>query len=964
MPENSAIQPEVPPLNINPCIFVGIGTTGLRILEALRRLFYEEFGVAGLPCFRYIVLETDRNSEPKDGFLPHPPGDGERINLIPMTIPDLEAVRRSPELCDWLDERTLKCNQRAIQAGAGHRRQTGRLCLWENWPSVKDAINQAVQEVNTPEARTMANRFLREKYFARRQLSLPLPEESLVDPVPRVYLCGTLCGGTCSGIFLDVAFFFQSLLHVRSRSNLKDTGSSEIIGLFTIPDTFYLQHEQSLPHVVSCWAALSELDYYSKDDTTYELRFPNQERYSTREPPFTTAYLVSNRHMGRAGFTEDDADSLPQMCAMNLFTEVVAGMAVVKAANRVNLPTTDENFFKVNSRGYIHAFSSFGLSAIWYPRYRVAKAICRRLAEEMITDWLGHDGFQPQKVEETLRADWQAVLDWASGNLLGTVPKAHCPVHLPQVVQQLFDRRWPEFLAASREGLEGCILDFPGGDTTLGQRLSPGGEYYRHMETAATLLTPELRKRLRGLVVRYLRQHSVAETRHYVMTLETWVKAKEESIPAELPAYTQQQNLSRAAEVYEDRSVWALGQRRAAIEEFKKEVWSRFRESTRQHLDRLRDLFLKQILTSVRGDLANLRQELEAASTALTILRNTCIREREELVKCPHASNIVILSAGASNTIADDVEQGVAAVLRSMSLEQLRAAFLRREEAAGAETPEEPDPLELCGRRQDSLMGLIERGYERVVQEQATRFQIGQEAIRAATAHIQNLVHFSAPYFEPSPEWQRLKTSQPPNFLFCSRPETARELADRANQHLAGTRFDCKISPLDHFVFFYQEIPGLALSDFAIAPFAAERLEAEEAKPDNPEPTRYTHRMGRRRFDEKAILDEARLWLRDTSELAPELFQSLGNQRFLTYRPAENQPSRDLYVDDENSLRSFIRENGLEALIRLLAERLATVDRAELVHRMEQRKSRAKTRQEREALTKRHEEMLKTVFPT
>lgn len=962
MPETANIPAEVTPLNINPCIFVGIGTTGLKILEEVRHLFYEEFGVAGLPCFRYLVLETNNQARANDSFLPHPPTEGERINLITMTIPNLDAVNRSEELLAWLDERTLRFSQRGYELGTGHRRQGGRLCLWENWPAVRDAITQAVQQVNAPEARTSSDRFLRERYFNRRHPDIPVPEESLVKAVPNVYITGTLCGGTCSGTFLDIGFFFRSLLQVRNRSNLNDISSSEIVGMFTIPDTFYLCKEASLPHVVSCWAALLELDFYTKEETTYELRYPNQPTFSSREPPFTTAYLVSKRHTGKAGFTEDDQDGLERMCAMNLFTEVAAGTAAHKAEIRIDLPAAGQGFFQVNPAGYIRAFSSFGLSAIWYPRYRVVQAICRGLGEHMATDWLGNDGFRPQNVEEAARDECQAVLDWAGGSLLGTVQGAHCPVHLPNLIARLFERCRPEFMAASREGLERYILDFPGGDTTLGQRLSPRGEYYRHVETAVTLLTPELRRRLRDLVVRYLRQHTFAQTRHYLNTLEAWVRAKEASIPSELPVYSQQQNLARAAEVYEDRWTWAVGLRQAAITEFKEEVWNRFQESTRQHLDRLRDHFLKQALANVLGFLASLKLELDTAETTLRTLCRTCISERERLVRCPQASNVVIFSAGAPDSIADDVDLGVAAILRSTSLEQLRAAFLRWEDPNNPHAPREHDPLGVFERRQEALMALIERGYESQAQEQAARFRIDPEAVKAATKHLQTLVHFSSPYFEPSPEWRPAPTPHSHNLLFCCDRDTAHELAKKANEHLQGAYFACKYPPLDHFVFFYQETPGLALSDLAIAPFAAERLEAEEANPNNTEPTRFTHKLGRRMFDPRAQMDLARQWVRDSLDLASELFQVLQDQPYVSYLTTE-RISHDVYLKDDESIREFIRKNGLDGFIRLLAERLATLDRLELVRRMEQRKQMAQTREEREALAKRHEEIIRTVFP-
>lgn len=938
--------------------------------RAIAPAVLEEFGVAVLPCFRYLVIETKRDSRADDGFLPHRPEPHERVDLIPITIPDLRGVQRTPSLDAWLDPRTLeRKNERGYEEGVGHRRQAGRLCLWENWPRVRDAIIQTVEGVNTSESRTRADWFLRENYFVRKPSRASLPADSLVDAVPRVYLVGTLCGGTCSGTFLDLAFFFRSLLDARNRSNLRDLGRTEIVGLFTIPDSIYIRKEKSLPHVVSCWAALLELDFYTKEETVYEVQFPNQPPFKTPEPPFTTAYLVSKRNTGRMGFTEDDLEGLHQMCAMNLFTEVVAGMASVKAGNRTNLPASGSGFFKTNASGYIRAFSSLGLSAMWYPRYRITKAICRRLGEEMANDWLGNKNFQPGKIEETLRAEWQASLEWATGSLLGTVGKANCPVHLPNVVAQLFDRRESEFKAASRDGLEALILNFPGGETTMAQRLNPGGEYYRHVAAAMTLLTPDLRSRLGDMVAKYLRQHTFTETRHYLKTLEDWIKAKEESISPELPPYSQKQDLSRASEVHGDRATWALGLRRDAIKEYKEGVWDRFRQHTLRHLEHLREHFLKQALANVRGDVVSLRLQIEAAETKLTTLRNACVREREELVTCPHSSNIVILSEGKPDSIADDVALSVATILQSTSLDELRRNFLSMEAPQGPATMEEQDPIEVFESRHEALMAFVERAYQRKAQDRVADFKIGRVALHAAAARIKDMVFASSPYFEPSSGLSGWKNDmvppQTPNFLFCGDDEASARLVEEAKRHTSSeshAKFISEPSPLDHFIFFYQETLGLALSDFTIAEFAAQQLEAEESNPENREPTRYSHKLGRHMFDPRAIEDTARQWVRDTQELAPELFQTLEGQVYLDYRAADHT-SRDVYVNDEASVRDFIRDNGLEAFIRLLAERLASLGRVELVQRIDKRKHSAQTREKREALAARHEEILMTVFP-
>lgn len=46
-------------LKIKPTVYVGLGTTGMEILNHLRRLNHQEYGEAGLPIFRYVSIETD-----------------------------------------------------------------------------------------------------------------------------------------------------------------------------------------------------------------------------------------------------------------------------------------------------------------------------------------------------------------------------------------------------------------------------------------------------------------------------------------------------------------------------------------------------------------------------------------------------------------------------------------------------------------------------------------------------------------------------------------------------------------------------------------------------------------------------------------------------------------------------------------------------------------------------------------
>ena len=101
--------------SLSPCLFIGIGTNGWRIIDDLRQLFFEEFGVGGLPCFRYIAIESNAGRLPDDSFLPHVPKPYETIRPVYITIPDISVIQKridpkldqefKPGLKDWLDPR-------------------------------------------------------------------------------------------------------------------------------------------------------------------------------------------------------------------------------------------------------------------------------------------------------------------------------------------------------------------------------------------------------------------------------------------------------------------------------------------------------------------------------------------------------------------------------------------------------------------------------------------------------------------------------------------------------------------------------------------------------------------------------------------------------------------------------------------------------------------------------------------
>jgi energy-coupling factor transporter ATP-binding protein EcfA2 len=947
---------------LSPCIFIGIGTNGWRILDDLRQLLFEEFGVGGLPCFRYIAIESNAGRLPDDSFLPYVPKPYETVRPVYITIPDINVIRKridpnreqefKPGLKDWLDLRLIERGNKSYQSGAGNSRHAGRLCLWENWSEVKQQITRAYEEITTVRSRQDADGFLREAYLARKMSGMLVPTENLVSTAPRIYIFGTLCGGTCGGAFLDIAYFVSDLMGVGRSRVMRNARDPEVIGMFTIVDTIRVSQPNLQANVANCWGALRELDFYFHPESVYSARFPDNTVIKTRDEPFDTVYLVAMRNMAGAGFTGEDYHGLTQMCAMNLFTEVVAGMAARKDENRVNLRATAVGFLQPNQNGHIRAFSTFGISAIWYPRYRIAKAINRHLGVEMCVGWLGGKDFPAARIEGECKNAWDALVGRVRGSLLGTVEGAHCNVNLPTEVGSLLERHQVEFEAVDEYGLDDFTVNFPDAHCPFSQRLAnPDGAYYRKIALAENSVLRDLKSDVEACLTDYLRAHTFAETRFYLDGLVKLVAQDEQIIPDELAAFSQRMDFSLAHDVHRDIWSQALFLRDAAVKEYKQAIWDEFKYRVVSHLELIRDHFVKRILRSFQPESIALAGRIARAENRLTSCCNTCETEKAQQIDFHHPGNIIPISAGKPFTIDDDVETGAAEILKTTDRLRLRRLFL------GDENP----LLLLETRPVRDLVGLTDQCFDTLSQLITTRFHIGREALASLQNRIENLVQSSVPYVEAVSSFKPLATAQSPNFLFCHDPEAARSLADLTESFLATARYTSAPSPLDHFVIFYQEVPGLAISDLAIADFASHLLDDVENSPDKVA-THYTHQMGEKMFDLKAIRDFELVarWLGAMRYLAPDLFRTVGGQVCLEYETRQGL-KRDLPIDNAAAVRQYIETYGGEPLLKIFSNHIRALGKPILLQRMDARKNEAQTPNARKLIQDDHENILAAI---
>lgn len=369
-------------MEIRPTLYVGLGTTGVEILTDLRELNLQEYGQAGLPIFRYVSIETDETNYGRDLYL-----DGDRIqgwyeggtpkiqkglkpksyevnDVVHTSIPYTDPIREriDPEspvydkyLAKWLDERILGSESvKLAGAGAGNLRMAGRLSLWEKWNNkVRPKLTQAYHAFLHPDHKNDAEGFLKNHFNSAINVD---------NQKHNVFLVGTLCGGTCSGMLLDIAYYFRHIGNANTR----------IYGIFTMYNEGLALGGDSSILLANCYASLVELDYYKRPETRYEVRFPNGSYIDTSEAPFHVATFLSATNMESWNCVTSEGlferEQLNKMAAKDLFARSLGIDARIEA-DLANVPKRDHRFGQVRRGGeFVQYMFSSGVEIAGQPK--------------------------------------------------------------------------------------------------------------------------------------------------------------------------------------------------------------------------------------------------------------------------------------------------------------------------------------------------------------------------------------------------------------------------------------------------------------------------------------------------------------------------------------------------------------------------------------------------------------------
>lgn len=322
-----------------PTIIIGIGTSGMKVIEHAQKFYYENYRVNKPANVEYIYLETNADNEPEGT----PVGNDiirVYISLEDMAkmIEDIKSYCNNPQ---WLPEAGTVLT---AGLGAGGIRSCGRLALWgnndksQNFTTVIDAIKTAYAKVLNVNNNDATNK-----------------------TKPSVFITGSLTGGTGAGILIDMGYVVRHLI-----KNIED-----LYGLFLLP---------SDPRVVrgyevmygNTYGAIKDLHYFNNEKTTYKEKWTNGANVEYQQPPYELVQLISQDYKDGSPAIRT-LSGLYKMAGLYLFLNI-AGIYEKRR----------ERLVDASGNRLIGKYGTFGLSAIQFPKDSISDYLVSDLCIELL----------------------------------------------------------------------------------------------------------------------------------------------------------------------------------------------------------------------------------------------------------------------------------------------------------------------------------------------------------------------------------------------------------------------------------------------------------------------------------------------------------------------------------------------------------------------------------------------------
>ncbi|HEY9787595.1 MAG TPA: tubulin-like doman-containing protein [Candidatus Obscuribacterales bacterium] len=350
-----------------PSLVVGLGGTGKRALTHLRRRIYDTYGREDLPWIRLLSIDTD------SAGVNNPPvisqRTGEYINLgnsemriidqsdTPQVISNLDAPENR-HIKDWYPDPDMKVDFPKAARGSGQVRMFGRIGLYkgDNLHTTYRWLQQAAHDVSDPASWE------------------EFPGFEVDQTLQFVYVICSLCGGTGSGMFLDVAYMLRKIVGV-------DPSTRRFIGMFVMPEVYepVVENQHIKRIYANAYAALREMDYLlNSPKRSYKIRGKDHTfvDFSGDVTPFDFVFLFSNKNRRGAVISQRQVsgdkpvavdDRIAQYMSETIITDVLSPLTERSESILSNIFTSISEPEQVEDRTFFKSYSAVGVSSVKMP---------------------------------------------------------------------------------------------------------------------------------------------------------------------------------------------------------------------------------------------------------------------------------------------------------------------------------------------------------------------------------------------------------------------------------------------------------------------------------------------------------------------------------------------------------------------------------------------------------------------
>lgn len=360
-------------LHVSNSIVIGLGGLGTTSLAYYKSKLSDYFDFSNFHGCRLMAIDTalpDVATCPEIASIRNNfyqlicPADHQRIIDNPESYPDIMSI-----LPDNVDYSVLK-EAISSEEGATWRSFSQIILRSSNNPqNIYDQVNDLFSKPNN--VKNINNE------------SVEFKESPL-----KVYIVGSIYGGTCSGTFIDIAGMVRNIAQFK-RMN------TQIIGIFFLPG---FNHNPTQRWGGGAYAALKEIEYYLSGNN-YKVSYPgginfNLENTDASNRLFNTIFLVdekigNTRILDRNGMADAAAEFLYFLTVTEAGIEIYNRYQDTVMEDLFNtlypMPTSDERKNQIQKDRRKTIYSAFNVQTLVIPLINLKKYITQKYAYEIFS---------------------------------------------------------------------------------------------------------------------------------------------------------------------------------------------------------------------------------------------------------------------------------------------------------------------------------------------------------------------------------------------------------------------------------------------------------------------------------------------------------------------------------------------------------------------------------------------------